>query len=197
MYWLRYIFFFICLGLANVRAFEETKKYETYLNGIKTLSGQFTQLNSNGQMATGTIRISRPGKIRLEYDPPSHLLIISNGEWLINYDKEDGESTYVSLDSTPAAFILRPHVRFHGDVEVTNIIPKDNITEISLVRTDEPEAGLITLVFEDNPLALKEWRIVDAQGIETRVMLSKIKSNIKLQNEIFTIKDPNILQRIF
>jgi outer membrane lipoprotein-sorting protein len=185
------------LSLMNVSASEETQNYERYLNQLKTLSGDFTQTSSKGNTVTGTIQISRPGKMRLTYNPPSTLLIVANGKWLITKDTESDQVDYVSLDKTPAAFILRPHIRFSGDVEITNVVPKGELTEVSLIRTEEPDAGYITLVFQDNPIALKEWSVIDAQGIETRVTLSNLKSNVQLTDGIFHFETPNLIQQIF
>ena len=135
--------------------------------------------------------------MRLTYNPPSSLLIVADGKWLITKDREADEVDYTSLEKTPAAFILRPHVRFSGDVEVTNVVPRDETTEVSLIRKEEPDAGYITLVFKDNPVALKEWSIIDSQGIETRVILSKVQTNVDLPSGLFHIKKPNLLQQIF
>jgi outer membrane lipoprotein-sorting protein len=187
----------LALSLTGVMAMEGTEKYENYLNGIKTLSGDFTQINSRGQTAEGKIQISRPGKMRLSYAPPSNLLIVANGKWLVTKDPLADEVNYVSLDNTPAAFILRPQVRFSGDVAVTNIIPKDDgTTEISLIRTEDPDAGYITLIFENSPISLKGWRVIDAQG-ETRVVLSNMQPNVDLPAGLFRIESPNLLQQIF
>ncbi|MBY0501812.1 MAG: outer membrane lipoprotein carrier protein LolA [Alphaproteobacteria bacterium] len=193
------IYGLITLGLCleSAIAVEETQKYENYLNSVKTLSGHFTQVNSKGQKATGLIQISRPGKMRLTYNPPSPLLIVADGKWLITKDREADEVNYSSLDKTPAAFILRPHIRFSGDVEVTNIVPKGETTEISLIRKEDPDAGYITLVFNDNPIALKEWSLIDPQGIETRVLLSQLQENVNLPSNLFKIDSPNLLQQIF
>lgn len=187
----------LSFSLASVSAAEDTQNYERYLNQLKTLSGDFTQTNSKGSTVTGTIQISRPGKMRLTYDPPSSLLIVANGKWLITKDTEADQVDYVSLDKTPAAFILRPHIRFSGDVEITNVVPKGALTEISLIRTEEPDAGYITLVFQDNPIALKEWSVIDAQGVETRVSLSNLKSNVQLSAELFQFESPDLIQQIF
>jgi len=181
----------------DIQAAPETQKYENYLNSLKTLSGEFIQVNSKGQKASGTIQISRPGKMRLDYNPPSSLLIVSDGKWLITYDKEAQETSYVSLENTPASFILRPHIRFSGDVAVIGIVPKGEETEISLVRKDEPDTGYLSLVFKEHPVSLKEWSVVDAQGVETRVGLSNIQTNIKLPPELFMIESPNLIQQIF
>src|SRR3990167_156481 len=193
-----YTFATISFCLKGALAMEGTQKYENYLNSVKTLSGDFTQINSRGQTSQGQIQISRPGKMRLTYNPPSALLIVADGKWLITYDRQADEVNYVSLENTPAAFILRPQVRFSGDVAITNIIPKDdNTTEISLIRREDPDSGYITLVFEDDPVSLKEWSVMDAQGVTTRVVLSKLQTNVQLTPGLFHIERPKLIQQIF
>lgn len=176
---------------------QNIQPYETYLNDLKSFSGEFVQINSKGHKAKGTVCLSRPGKMRLDYHPPSSLLIVSNGKWLVTYDKESDEPNYVSLENTPAAFILRPHISFTEGVTVTNIIRGAETTRISLVRQDEPDAGTLSLVFTHSPICLKEWSVVDAQGVETRVAISNLKPNVSLSPELFVIKDPDLIQQIF
>lgn len=173
------------------------QKYETYLNNLKTLAGTFTQINSKGHKATGNVHISRPGKLRLTYHAPSSLIVVSDGKWLVTYDREADESNYVSLENTPAGFILRPRISFQEGVIVTQVIQKGDITEISLVRAEDPDAGTISLSFTNTPVSLKEWSVIDPQGIETRVCLSNLKSNISLPSELFRIKSPTLLEQIF
>ena len=171
--------------------------YENYLNQLKTFEGHFSH-TSNGKVGTGLLRISRPWKMRLDYDAPQNLLVLTNKEWLLTYDKDLEESNYLSLSSTPAEFILRPSIKFSGDVEVTNIIrKKDNITEITLVKRDEHDAGHITLVFNESPLSLQEWTIVDAQGSRTTVQLDGVKTDVKFPEKIFKFPKPSLMQQVF
>lgn len=187
----------ISISINQAFGFRETKAFENYFNQLKTLSAEFTQTNSHGHFATGTLYISRPGKMRLNYNPPSNMLMVADGKWLITMDRGSDQVDYVSLDKTPAAIILRPQVKFRGDVELVSIIPKEDTTEITLVQKDEPEIGSITLVFQNTPLTLKEWTIKDAQGIETKVALSKVKSNAPLSEKLFRFESPNLIQQIF
>lgn len=198
MFKIIYIFLVLSFCTQNAVAMESVIKYENYLNGVKTLSGDFTQTNSRGQTAQGKIQIARPGRMRLTYSPPSGLVIVADGKWLVTEDRQADEVNYVSLENTPAAFILRPHVQFSGDVAVTNIVHNDdNTTEISLIRTQEPDEGYITLVFQDNPVTLKEWSVIDPQGIKTRVILSNLQPNIDLPAGLFHVESPNLIQQIF
>ena len=54
----------------------------TYLNEIVNMKGEFTQTSPRGQIANGVFYISKPGKMRFEYAPPSPLLVVSDGRWV-------------------------------------------------------------------------------------------------------------------
>src|SRR5690349_14633836 len=71
----------LSLSINGAMAMVGTEKYENYLNELKTLAGDFTQVNSQGKTAQGKIQISRPGRMRLAYAPPSSLLIVADGKW--------------------------------------------------------------------------------------------------------------------
>ncbi len=182
---------------AQAQESHDYSAYESYLNQLKTFEGHFSH-TSNGKVGTGLLRMSRPWKMRLDYDAPQNLLVLTNKEWLLTYDKDLEESNYLSLSSTPAEFILRPSIKFSGDVEVTNIIrKKDNTTEITLVKRDEHDAGHITLVFNEEPLSLQEWTIVDAQGSRTTVQLDSVKTGVTFPEKIFKFPKPSLMQQVF
>ena len=48
-------------------------------------------------MATGKLYMARPGKIRFEYDPPSPILLLSDGYFLRYVDKDLKQVTHLWL----------------------------------------------------------------------------------------------------
>src|SRR5207249_433389 len=67
-----------------------------YLEGLKQAKARFVQTDSRGQTSTGTLYLKRPGKARFAYDPPSGLLVVSNGSTVAVAD-----SRLKSFDSYP------------------------------------------------------------------------------------------------
>ncbi|MGH6920018.1 MAG: LolA family protein, partial [Geminicoccaceae bacterium] len=57
---------------------EPLARVEAYLNGLDTLRSSFVQINPDGAEVTGELYYARPDKMRLEYDPPSRILIVAN-----------------------------------------------------------------------------------------------------------------------
>ena len=74
------------------------KKAEAYLNAITTLKARFTQVNADGASHEGDLYISRPGKMRLVYDPPTPMLMVADGVFLIYVDKDMDDVSHIDLN---------------------------------------------------------------------------------------------------
>jgi len=164
---------------------------ETYMNGVTTLKARFQQYAPNGNIAEGTAYFWRPGRMRLQYDPPSPLLVVADGSFLIVHDRELGEPSYIPLGSTPAGVLVRENVQLNGkDLSVTKVTRAPGVLNISLVESDDPGQGELTLVFSESPFQLRQWRVLDAQGNLTTVSLYESQSGISLDRSLFEFKDP-------
>src|SRR5947199_9803015 len=62
-------------------------KAVAYLQGLSEARGRFTQTDGRGAPTTGELFLKRPGKARFAYDPPSGLLVVSDGGRVIVQDK--------------------------------------------------------------------------------------------------------------
>jgi outer membrane lipoprotein-sorting protein len=168
-------------------------RVENYLNSIHTLSARFMQVSDTGGTAQGKLYLSRPGKLRLEYDPPVPILMVANGGFLIHYDKQLKAVTHLPIDSTPAGLLVREHVALSGDVTVGNVERGPGSLRVTLLQTKDPNAGRITLVFGERPFALSNWQVVDAQGNVTRVALIDPHVGVALDPALFRFTDPGML----
>ena len=163
-------------------------RVEKYLNELFTLKSRFLQATSTGSYTEGTLYLSRPGKMRIEYDPPVKLLIVADGYWLIYNDIELDQITHLPLQTTPANILLKEKISLlNRDLMITKVENTPGIISITLVPTDENRSQ-ITLVFSDNPLELKKWVVVDNQGVTTSVSLLSTQRDISLDSKLFKIK---------
>lgn len=169
----------------------DVARVEDYLNGIRTLSARFLQIANSGDASEGSVRIERPGRMRLEYDEPVPLLVVAFAGQIVQYDRELRQATYLPLSATPAAILLREKVALSGDVTVTAIERGAGTLRVSIVQTDDPRAGKLTLIFSEAPFRLASWVVVDAQGLMTRVSLDDVRTGIALDPQLFTFRDPN------
>lgn len=168
----------------------EVARIEDYLNSLTTLKADFVQINPNGGTATGELYYQRPDKMRLDYDPPSNILIISDGWWVIYYDRKLDQVSHLTKGSTPLGFLLADRIRLSGEVTVTDVKRSPGEVHVTLVQTDEPHQGSIQLTFADDPLELRRWTVVDAQGLATHVVLEQPESGVALDRELFRFRNP-------
>ena len=84
--------------------------------------------------------------------------------------------------------------RLQGDVTVTGMQRLPGQIQVSLVRTASPGDGTLTLIFADNPLALRQWTVLDAQRQETRVTLYNAETGGQFDPKLFEFIDPRFFQ---
>jgi outer membrane lipoprotein-sorting protein len=156
-----------------------------YLNGIRTLSARFQQVAANGAVSTGRVWVSRPGRMRFEYERPNTLALLADSGFVYQWDKELQQTTKVELRSTPAWFILRDPVTFGPDVIVTRFEQGGGTVRVTVVEAANPDLGSLILVFTENPLALRQWTVVDQQGRRTAVTLSDVQLGVALDPRLF------------
>ena len=174
---------------------KDVDKAEAYLNAVTILRARFLQVAPDGTTAEGTLSLSRPGKLRLDYDPPTPMIILANGDWLVYHDSQLDHTSYVDIDSTPAALLVRKDLHLNSDgATVTQVAHKPGVTEISAVRQKDPRQGKITLIFTDAPYQLKQWLVTDAQGQTTTVSLYDPKTDVKFDPNIFRDRDPHVFE---
>lgn len=162
-------------------------RIEAYLNGLKTLKAQFLQVAPDGGLSRGTAWLSRPGRLRFEYDPPAPFLLVAGRQGLVFQDRDLRQTSYIPLSRTPLGILLADKVSLSGDVTVTGMLHLPGQVQVSLVRTESPGDGSLTLIFADNPLTLRQWIVVDAQRKETRVTLSAIELGGRFDPKLFEV----------
>lgn len=169
-----------------------TQQAETYLNSLTTAKARFTQTAEwDGSQLSGTFYLNRPGKLRFDYDAPLEDFIVADGTFIFYYDAALGEQTNAPIGSTLADFILRDPIRLSGDVTVTSSSQTDTTQSLTLVQTQDPHVGNLTLTFYKEPFRLESWTVTDAQGLRTKVSLSDITTGISLPSSMFYYIDPD------
>lgn len=173
----------------------EIGRIEDYLNGLKTLEARFLQVTSTGEYSEGKLHLDRPGRLRIEYDPPVPVLIVANRGLLTYYDKELQQVSHVPLGSTPAGILVREKIALMSDeFVVTGFERESQALRLSLVRASDPQEGNLALVLADRPLELKKWMVTDAQGVTTTVSLLDARTGIALDPKLFEFSDPTLFK---
>lgn len=150
-------------------------KILTYLNDLKTVTARFMQVGPDGSVRTGSAIVQRPGKMRFQYDKPNPQLLIAGFGLVVYHDPELDQTSNIPLSSTPLGILLAKHITFSGPVTIKKLSTPPGEIQVTLIRTGKAEQGHITLVFSTDPIELRQWRIMDAQGRITQVSLYDLK----------------------
>lgn len=161
-----------------------------YLEGLAEAKGRFVQTDHRGRSTTGALYMKRPGKARFAYDPPSGLLVVSDGGVVSVQDKRLKTFDQYPLGATPLSLFLARTIRLDRGVAVTRVQRHADGFTITARDGKKETAGQIALTFADSPLALTGWTVTDAQGRPTRVQLQGLQRAAGLDKSLFVLKDP-------
>jgi outer membrane lipoprotein-sorting protein len=144
-----------------------------YLDGLNTVRAHFTQTDQRGETTTGEVVLARPGRARFQYDPPSGLLITSDGRNVTLSDSRLKSFQRFPLSSTPLAVFLAEHIRLDRGAHVLRVDRGSDGFSIT-AQGSQGAGGQITLYFGGAPTRLTGWAIVDPQGRATQVTLGPL-----------------------
>ncbi len=193
-----FIFAFCIISQPSIAEVSEVKqasvkdieRAEKYLQNMKTAQARFVQTTHDGTQLVGTFYLSRPGKLRFEYDPPIKNFVVADGMFIYFYDADLEEQTNAPIKATLANFFLRKNFSFSDDLMVKDAKYAAGLLQITVVQKDEPDAGSIIFAFGKKPFELKKWRIIDPQGMITEVELFYLKTGMKHPSKLFVYADP-------
>jgi len=168
----------------------DLRRIEAYLDNLRSLKAHFLQVAPNGAISQGTAWLERPGRMRFQYDPPSPFLLVAGHGLVVFHDNSLNQTSNIPIGQTPLGILLADHVQLGGDVTVTGMQRLPGQLQVSLVRTASPGEGTLTLTFSDNPLALRQWTVVDAQRQLTRVTLYNVQTGGHFDPKLFEFIDP-------
>ena len=161
-----------------------------YLQGLTEARGRFVQTDPRGATSQGELFLKRPGKARFAYDPPSGLLVVSDGGTVAVVDSKLKTFDAYPLMATPLSLFLAKTIRLDRGVQVTRVARAADGFTITARDGKKETAGQIALSFTDNPLALVGWTVTDAQSRMTQVRLQGLQRASGLEPSLFVLKDP-------
>ncbi len=169
------------------------QKVETAYNKIRTLKGKFAQFNSKTQddLQTGELYMARPGEMRLIYEKGSPLEFYAHGGYLIYHDKDLKEVNYFKLNQTPVSLILKQTLKFNDpEFLVTDVREILDEYFVTAIKKDARELGSLTLIIDKDTLQLKQWDVVDIEGVKSTVSLYDTEFNVPLDKKLFLFQNP-------
>jgi outer membrane lipoprotein-sorting protein len=157
-----------------------------YFNQLTTLKGTFVQTSADGKRQRGKFYIKRPGLFRFDYALPSKLAIVSDGKYVAIQDHDLGTDDRWDLEYTPFRMLLRKDVNLLRDARFFDVRETADAITVSIVEKGSDAASRISLVLGKTPtLHIKEWTAKDAQGFDTRIMVSDLAKADDLDPALF------------
>ena len=165
----------------------------TALRSISTMQASFVQTDRNGQRASGTITLKRPGRIRFQYAPGIPMLIVSDGAALTVIDYQVRQVQRWPIKNSPLGALLDPtrDVKKFG----TLVGGDPNGVTVQVRDRSHPEFGVMTLRFNRKAgapggLELSGWTALDSQNKLTTVALSNQRYGMAVGDGTFKYNDP-------
>ena len=179
-------------GPAQSQAQTGVPEIEAYINSIRTLQARFVQSNPNGGVVHGTLYVSRPGRMRFEYDAPSQLKIVADGSQVTLWDPPNRDFGQWPIGWTAASFLVKDPFKLSGDITVQTLNRNaDGQIEATLVQTRKPQEGRVIVRFAENPLSLRGWTILDTRGNRVDLALTDVKAGGPLAASLFKYDGPD------
>lgn len=127
----------------------------------------------------------------MEYGAPTNVLIVGNGDFIVYHDKDLDQVSNIDYEDIPASLILGNDIRIDGkNIKITDFY-QDSGTTIATLEYTKGGIGPITLVFNNQPFELRQWKIVDPQSVEVTVSLYGSKTDEKLPASLFRFRKQN------
>jgi outer membrane lipoprotein-sorting protein len=163
-------------------------RVNNYLSNMQVLSGNFVQVGPDGRRTEGEFYISKPGKVRFEYDDPSPIELIADGQSVVVRDRRLATQDVYPLSQTPLRFLLSDHVDLMRDATLTAVYADD----VFITVVVEEKNGLIgtsrlMMMFSAKDMALKQWTVTDPQGYDTTVAVYNLDSTRRPDPAMFRI----------
>lgn len=158
-----------------------------YLNAIHTLKAAFVQIGPEGQVDEGTLWLDKPGKMRFEYAAPNPTLVVSDGSQVAVENKQLQTVDRYPLWSTPLNLIVSNDVNLKKNPAIAGIEHQPGELIVQAREHSDKVNGNLTLVFAEPTLELRQWTVVDAQGLATTVSIRNVQTGVPVDPSLFAV----------
>lgn len=166
-----------------------------YLSSIQTLVGDFVQVGPDGRRTEGQFFLQKPGRLRFEYNPPSPLELISDGESVVVRDRRLATQDLYPLSQTPLRFLLADRIDLMKDSNVIGVTADDVFVSITIEeRRTLGGTHQLMLMFGAQDFQLRQWTVTDPQGYDTTVAVYNLDTAKKVDPKLFKIDYTRYMQ---
>jgi outer membrane lipoprotein-sorting protein len=164
-------------------------KVSAYLNGIRSLEGGFVQIGPNGELDQGRFYLVKPGKLRFEYQPPSPLLIVCDGRTFAVFNKKLKTVDRYPLSATPLDLLLGDKVDLKRNDAVVRVRRQPGTLVVEARTSKNRNKANIAITLSYPALELRQWTVIDDQGLPTTVALRSLQAGTNPSDSLFVLRD--------
>ncbi len=159
------------------------------MSAVRTARGRFEQIAPDGSFSEGRFALSRPGRVRFDYDEPSPILFVSDGTTVAIQDRDLETTDRVPLRSTPLSLLLAETLDFERQAEILDVSQRNGQLQITLRDPSGEMDGTLTVILSETDKSLLGWNTVDANQGLTSVRLMDVQSGVRLNPRLFILRD--------
>lgn len=160
-------------------------------NKVSTVKANFSQTSSRGGSASGRMLISRPGKMRMQYDTPVNdaALIVNSG---VTLWWEAGKKRNIPTGQTPIKAMVQKNFSFFDkDIKILDYNESGDNVSVTMQWKPRPQDGYLTVTMTKNkPVVIKGWSMSDTDGNVVNINLSNIQFGVSAPNKYFQVNTP-------
>jgi outer membrane lipoprotein-sorting protein len=181
-------FLFILIFLKLNFAFSESliTSIEKYWNDINSMTGQFKQIDSDGNIQYGNFYLKKPHKSLFEYSNQEEKILTTKFFLHIINQKHFIIDSY-PIGSSPIKFLFLENLNLQKRFDVISYDAADQITVELSENSEIDNLEKITLYFDKETLDLKKWEIFNEFGEKTSLEFTNILKNISISPDKFVI----------
>jgi outer membrane lipoprotein-sorting protein len=155
---------------------------------VRQLSGDFVQVGPDGSKSEGEFYLQKPGRVRFDYNPPSPIELIADGQSVVVRDRKLATQDLYPLSQTPLRFLLADRIDLLRDTNLTGIYADDVFVTV-VIEERQIIAGThrLMMMFGAKDFQLRQWTVTDPQGLDTTVAVYNLDTRRTPDPSLFRI----------
>ena len=179
-----FLFFFV---VKNSSSDPIVSAIEDNWNQIKSMSGQFEQIDQEGNIFGGQFFFLKPFQSKFIYEGREED-IITNQSLMVVVDKEGRQIDSFHIGNSILKKLLSEDILIENKFDIISLKDDNNFYHLMLKVKDDKSDNQIKFVFDRQSLDLKKWEIYDEFENKTVFKFTKIKKNIFISENLFVAK---------
>ena len=162
-------------------------KIQSGWNEIQTMSGEFSQLDMNGNLENGKFYFSKPYQSKFVYVNKNED-IVTNESLLRIVDKEGFQIDSYAIGGNVLKKLLSNNLDIKQEFKIDYAIENEFNYEIKASDKNGKNISDVVLIFNKDTIELKKWEISDELNNKTVLEFTKIKKNILISQNLFVVR---------